>query len=78
MNIKIGNADFFQNVVDYMMGENYMLDIRSKHIDVREIDKDKVNRDASYYKWINILIPISVILLMGISISAYRRYRYTK
>jgi len=78
MNIKIGNADFFQNVVDYMMGENYMLDIRSKHIDVREIDKDKVNRDANYYKWINILIPISVILLMGISISAYRRYRYTK
>jgi len=78
MNIKIGNADFFQNVVDYMMGENYMLDIRSKHIDVREIDKEKVNRDANFYKLINLLIPIFVILLMGLTISGYRRYRYTK
>ena len=78
MNMKIGNAEFFQNVVDYMMGNKYMLEIRSKQIDVREIDKEKVSKHANYYKLINLVIPISIILITGIIIGVIRRIRFTK
>ena len=78
VNRVIGNQDFFLNIVDYMMGDKYMLDIRSKQIDVREIDKVKVNKYANYYKLINLLIPISIILLTGFIIAIVRRLKFTK
>ena len=78
INRVIGNQDFFLNVVDYMMGNKYMLEIRSKQIDVREIDKIKVNKHANYYKLINLVVPISIILLTGVIIGIFRRFRFTK
>lgn len=78
VNRMIGNQDFFLNIVDYMMGNKYMLEIRSKQIDVREIDKEKVNKHANYYKLINLVIPISIILITGIIIGVIRRIRFTK
>ena len=74
----LGNQDFFLNIVDYMMGNKFMLDIRSKQIDVREIDKVKVNKHANYYKFINLVLPISIILLLGLIIGVTRRIRFTK
>jgi len=78
VNRMIGNQDFFLNIVDYMMGNKYMLEIRSKQIDVREIDKEKVSKHANYYKLINLVIPISIILITGIVIGVIRRIRFTK
>jgi gliding-associated putative ABC transporter substrate-binding component GldG len=40
--IVFGNQELFQNIVDYMMGDNSVLDIRSRQIDIKEIDKEKV------------------------------------
>lgn len=73
----IGNQDFFLNIVDFMMGDEYMLDIRSRQIDVREIDKAKVQLNANYYKTINLLIPISLILLLGLIMNFVRKKKYT-
>ena len=72
----IGNQDFFLNIVDFVMGENYMLDIRSRQIDVREIDKTKIQIFANFYKTVNLLIPISTIILLGIGLNLYRNRRY--
>ena len=72
----IGNQDFFLNIVDFVMGENYMLDIRSRQIDVREIDKTKIQIFANFYKTLNLVLPISIILLLGVFLNFYRRKRY--
>src|SRR5690606_30040801 len=49
-----GNQEFFQNLVDYVMGDNSVLDIRSRQIDIREIDNAKVQSYATFYKLINL------------------------
>ena len=72
----IGNQDFFLNIVDFVMGENYMLEIRSRQIDVREIDKTKIQIFANFYKTLNLVLPISIILLLGVFLNFYRRKRY--
>lgn len=77
-NRAIGNQDFFLNIVDFMMDEDYMLDVRSRQIDVREIDKRKVQQFANYYKFINLALPISLILLLGITLNVIRRRRHAK
>lgn len=71
-----GNQEFFQNLTDYMMGENSVLDIRSRQIDLHRMDREKVTRDASFYKIINILLPIGMILLLAFGMNFIRKRKF--
>lgn len=71
-----GNQEFIQNIMDYMMGETSVLDIRSRQIDIHEIDKEKVKGSAGYYKLLNIGLPILLVLLMAVTIYFIRKRKY--
>ncbi len=71
-----GNQDFFQNLVDYMMDDNSVLDIRSKQIEIHAIDKVKVQEDAGFYKTINLLLPLIIIIGLAIVMFILRRRKY--
>ena len=73
-----GNQEFFQNMVDYMMGDNSVLDIRSKQIDIHPIDKEKVKDQRTKYMLINIVLPSSFIILLAILLFYLRRRRYAR
>lgn len=73
-----GNQEFFQNLVDYMMGDNSVLDLRSKQIDINSIDKEKVKVEAAKYKVINMVFPGLLVLLMGILFFYLRRKKYIR
>jgi ABC-2 type transport system permease protein len=72
-----GNKEFFQNLVDYVMGENSVLDIRSRQIDVRKIDNAKVQSNASFYKLLNLSVPSVLIIILAIVFGYIRRKKYT-
>lgn len=72
-----GNKEFFQNIVDYVMGENSVLDIRSRQIDVRRIDNAKVQSKANFYKVINLSVPSALIILLAIGFGYVRKKKYT-
>lgn len=76
--IPIGNFQFFENCVDYMCGESTLLAIRSRTIDLRPIDKLKVEKEGTFYKIINIVIPVGIVLLMAFIILFLRKYKYVK
>ncbi len=73
-----GNQEFFQNLTDYMMGDNSVLDIRSRQIDIHEIDKEKVKEFASFYKVMNIGVPIGLIVLLALIINFIRKRKFAK
>lgn len=73
-----GNQEFFQNAVDYVMGDNSVLDIRSKQIDINELDKEKIKAKAGMFKTINMILPSSLILLLAMAILYLRKKKYTK
>lgn len=72
-----GNQEFFQNMVDYVMGDNSVLDIRSRQIDIREIDNAKVQSHAGFYKVINLLIPSSLLIIFAIGFGYFRKRKYS-
>lgn len=72
-----GNQEFFQNMVDYVMGDNSVLDIRSRQIDIREIDNAKVQSSAGFYKVINLLIPSSLLIIFAIGFGYFRKRKYS-
>ncbi|MBL1280970.1 MAG: Gldg family protein [Fluviicola sp.] len=73
-----GNQEFFQNMTDYMMGDNSVLDIRSRQIDIHEMDKEKVKKKASFFRILNIGLPILLILLLSFLITYIRKKKYTR
>lgn len=75
--IIFGNQEFFQNMVDYIMGDNSVLDIRSRQIDVRRIDNAKVQKSAGFYKIINLLVPSALLIVLATVFGYIRRRRYT-
>lgn len=76
--VYFGNQEFFQNLVDYMMGDNSVLDIRSRQIDIHAIDKEKIKADADFYKIVNLLLPVSLVLLFAFIISYLRKRKYAR
>lgn len=73
-----GNQEFVQNMVDYMMGDNSVLDIRSKQIDIHPINKEKVKSQGTKFKIINLILPSSVIILLAIALFYLRKRRYAR
>lgn len=71
-----GNQDFFQNLVDFMMDDNSVLDIRSRQIEIHELDKNKVVEEATYYKVVNVGLPILIILVLALAMFIIRRRKY--
>ena len=72
-----GNQEFFQNLTDYMMGDNSVLDIRSRQIDIREINTEKVKSSAQFYKIVNMGLPILLILLLAFTMNFLRKRKFT-
>jgi hypothetical protein len=60
------------------MGDNSVLDLRSKQIDIHAIDKEKVQLDAGFYKIVNMLLPSGIILLFAGLMLYLRKRKYTK
>jgi ABC-2 type transport system permease protein len=71
-----GNTEFFQNTVDYMMGDNSVLDIRSRQIDIHQIDKLKIEESANIYKGFNTILPCLLIVLMAVLFFYLRKRKY--
>lgn len=71
-----GNSEFFQNMVDYMMGDQSLVDLRSRQIDIHEIDPAKIQNDASFYKVFNMLLPSALVVVLAIVIAYLRRRKY--
>lgn len=75
---RLGNFEFFENCVDYMLGESTLLAIRSRTIDLHPTDKLKIEREGSFYKFINIFVPVLFIALLAVIIIVLRRLKYAK
>ncbi len=73
-----GNFEFFENCVDYMLGESTLLSIRSRTIDMHPTDKLKIEKHGGFYKFINIAIPLLFIIVMAVVVFVIRRYKYVK
>lgn len=64
--LKQGNKDFATNVIDYMLDEKGLINVRAKEITLRPLDKVAVKEDKLFYQILNLVIPVVLILLFGI------------
>jgi len=73
-----GNKEFILNCISYLADGSDLISLRSREVKLRLLDKAKVNEDATYWKVLNTIFPLILIILFGIVYSFYRKNKYTK
>lgn len=73
-----GTAGFLLNAIDYVMGDNSMIGIRTKVIQLHLLDKEKIKKEAHYWQLVNIVVPLLIILLMASTLIILRKKKYGK
>jgi ABC-2 type transport system permease protein len=76
--ITYGNKDFVLNCISYLTDDKNVLDIRSREVKIRLLDKAKVKKYKSFVVVINVVGPILLIVLLGIILIFTKRIALNK
>jgi gliding-associated putative ABC transporter substrate-binding component GldG len=71
------NKKLLLNSINYLSDDQALINVRSKKIEMRLLDKKKVNVFKSSIKWLNLILPPSLILLLSIIFFIVRKKRYS-
>jgi len=77
INYTFANADFLSNCLDYCINPGGVLEARSKDFSLRLLDPEKTESGRSFWQFINIGLPLAVILLCGLIFQYVRKRKYS-
>lgn len=78
MKTTFANKDFLLNAFTYLIEENSPLLARSKSIQLRPLDKAKIQADGPFYQVINIAVPLLFATLLSLGVVFYRKRKYNR
>ena len=73
-----GNRDFILNCVDYLAGEDDLMQLRAKEFKLRLLDKAQVKEEKRFWQVLNLGAPILFVLFFGLVYNLIRRYRFAR
>lgn len=78
MNQQFGNKDFIQNAVLYLADNDGWMQLRSRTIKLRLLNKKIISEDRLFWQLTNVLTPLALLLLFGIGYQIIRKRKYTR
>jgi gliding-associated putative ABC transporter substrate-binding component GldG len=77
INYKFANKDFIENCVEYLVNPSRILETRSKDFTLRLLDTRKVEENRPFWQFINIALPILLVIAGGYIYQFIRKRRYS-
>lgn len=71
-----GNLQFLMNATQYLTGDQGIMALRSKTIKLQFLDKERAYQEQTYWQWLNIILPILLLLVFGFIYNFIRNKRY--
>ncbi len=84
---QFANKKFLLNCFDYLFDESGLIEIRTKEINLRLLDRARISEPAAEGEWlrektfwqlINTVVPVLAVILFGILNTFYRRWKYAR
>lgn len=72
-----GNKDFIINSMNYLTHGNGLINIRSREINLRMLDKNKVEQNLMLIQFLNVFLPLVLLLILGLLLGYIRKIKYT-
>lgn len=76
MRYQFSNKDFLINAIDYLAGEE-IVNVRGKEIKLRPLDQEKIEGAEFFWQFINIVLPVIMLIAFGITRFYLRKRKYT-
>jgi ABC-2 type transport system permease protein len=73
-----GNKEFLLNTIFYLNDESGIMQLRSRTVQLRLLDKVKLREEKGFWQWLNLVAPLIVVLLFGVVYNVLRRHRYSR
>lgn len=71
-----GNGKFLLNAVNYLCDDEGMTSIRSRALEIRLLDRKKVEAERNGWQLLNVGVPILSVVLFGLTFNFMRRRRF--
>ena len=84
---QFANKKFLMNCFDYMFDESGLIDIRTKEINMRLLNRPLINSPKNDSQWVkektfwqlfNTILPVLMVFLFGVINYFIRKYKYTR
>lgn len=72
------NEAFLLNALDYMTDEADLMLARNKEIQIRPLDRARVKEQGELWKWVNMGLPLLLVILFGVFKTIVRKKKYGK
>jgi ABC-2 type transport system permease protein len=76
--ITYANKDFFLNSIEYLTGNEKILQTRAKDFTIRLLDPVKTAANTGFWQFITTVVPILILLLVGFIFNLLRKKRFIK
>jgi gliding-associated putative ABC transporter substrate-binding component GldG len=76
-NYRFANRDFFLNSIDYMVSTSGLFQLRNRDFTLRLLDKKKVADYKTTWQFVNIALPVIIIILFGLVYQWNRNRKYS-
>jgi len=73
-----GNKQFIINAVDYLCDDEGWMELRSRSFTLRLLDKEKLSDEITFWKWLNVALPVLLVIMAGMVFIFIRKRKYTK
>ncbi|MCX6281834.1 MAG: gliding motility-associated ABC transporter substrate-binding protein GldG [Bacteroidetes bacterium] len=73
-----GNRDFILNAMNFLCDETGLITVRSRELKMRLLDMKKVENEGLFWKLLNIILPVLLILAFSFIWFRIRRMKYAR
>lgn len=77
-NVEFANKTFILNAINYLAGDEGMIDARPRSIDIRRLDLAKIRDHRAYYQFAAICYPVIIVLILAAVVLFVRKRRYRR
>jgi ABC-2 type transport system permease protein len=78
MNQQFGNREFIQNALLYLADDPKWLELRSRSLKLRLLNKQIISEQKLFWQITNIALPLLILVIVGLVYQNFRRRKYTK
>jgi len=74
---QFANRDFLLNCLEYLVNKPGIIETRNKDIVLRLLDTQKVKEQKTTWQFINIILPVLLVMLLGFIYQQIRKRKYS-
>jgi ABC-2 type transport system permease protein len=71
------NSEFLMNCLNHMLNDESLIAVRSRSIELRNLDQEQIIAEKTMWQTINMALPILLVVLFGIVQFVIRKRRFT-